>query len=212
MVNKCAAVTRTTGYSSSSNEKVISKFRFPIKNAELTLKWARFVNRQGWSPSAHSVLCELHFNEELINRSGKSNLRWHLHPVPNIYPELLCATPSVLPTIASTRKSPQKRIYQPDQLDLFRLKDKITCLNDIDKDGILAGFKKKCDDDYILFYKLDFNEVTKFPDHTESIKIDSELHVQLQFNGTPLPLPRWFTHGHNAKLNKMSMLENFHLH
>ena len=131
------------------------------------------------------------------------------NPVLTIHPELLKKTPSVLPTPASTRKAPLKRIYQPDELDLFRQKDEITCLKDIDRDGILDGFIRKSEDDYILFYKLIFNEVTKFPDHTESIKIDSNLHVQLQFNGTPLPLPRWFTHGHNARLNRMSMLENF---
>ena len=82
MVNKCAAVTCKTGYSSSTsskNEK--STFRFPINNHELSKKWIHFVNRQGWTPSKHSVLCELHFNEDLINRSGKTNLKWDQNPV-----------------------------------------------------------------------------------------------------------------------------------
>ena len=35
------------------------------------------------------------------------------------------------------------------------------------------------------------------------------MHVQLQYNGIPLPLPSWFVNGHNAKLDKLSMLENF---
>ena len=209
MVNKCAAVTCKTGYSSSNSETVLSTFRFPIKDEELLQKWTLFVNRQGWTPSVHSVLCELHFEEELINRSGKSNLRWNLNPVPTIQPGNLNQLPSVWRTPTSTRKPPLKRIYQEDQLDLFRRKDQISCLNDINQNCTLDGFEKKTEEDYILFYKLVFNEVTKFPDHTESIKIDSELHVQLQFNGIPLPLPHWFTHGHNAKLTKMSMLENF---
>ena len=29
------------------------------------------------------------------------------------------------------------------------------------------------------------------------------------YNGIPVPLPIWFTKGHNAKLTKFSMLENF---
>ena len=50
---------------------------------------------------------------------------------------------------------------------------------------------------------------TNFPHIFEAIKVDKDLHVQLQYEGTPLPLPQWFTHGHNAKLTKYSMLENF---
>ena len=65
MVNKCAAVTCKSGYA-SNNGKSITKFNFPMQNTNLLEKWARFVNRQGWSPSVHSVLCELHFKEELI--------------------------------------------------------------------------------------------------------------------------------------------------
>ena len=68
------------------------------------------------------------------------------------------------------------------------------------KKGILDDFNKNCGEDYILFYKIVFNEVTKFPDHTEAIKIDRDLHVELQFNGNSLPFPCWFTHGHNVKL------------
>ena len=35
------------------------------------------------------------------------------------------------------------------------------------------------------------------------------MHVQLQYNGIPLPLSSWFLNGHSAKLDKLSMLENF---
>ena len=209
MVNKCAAVNCKTGYTHSKSSGKLSKFGFPFPDKELTEKWIRFLNRKDFYPSEHSVLCELHFEEKFIVRSGKSNLLWKLKPVPTIYPESLCATPSALPTAATTRKPPQKRIYQPDELDSFLEKDRITCLNDIAKSGVLDGFSKMVTDEYILFVKIVFNEATKFPDHTLSIKIDAELHVQLQYDRTPLPLPRWFTNGHNAKLNRMSMLENF---
>ena len=43
----------------------------------------------------------------------------------------------------------------------------------------------------------------------ESIRIDRDLHVQLQFNSNPLPLPPWFIQGTDAKLKRFSMLENF---
>ena len=39
--------------------------------------------------------------------------------------------------------------------------------------------------------------------------MDSQLHVQLQYNGNPVPLPPWFVEERNAKLTHISMLENF---
>ena len=55
------------------------------------------------------------------------------------------------------------------------------------------------------FYNLVFDEETKFTIILESIKVDSDLHVQTQHNGTPVPLPQWFVQGHNAELKKVSM-------
>ena len=43
----------------------------------------------------------------------------------------------------------------------------------------------------------------------ECIRIDRNLHVQLQCDGKPIPLPLWFIHGYNAKLARFSMLDNF---
>ena len=43
----------------------------------------------------------------------------------------------------------------------------------------------------------------------ESIKVDQSLHVQLQFNGHPVPLPAWFTTGRNATFTRFSQLNNF---
>ena len=43
---------------------------------------------------------------------------------------------------------------------------------------------------------------TKFPKILESIKVDDDLHVQLQCNGMPLPLPQFLLQGHNATLKK----------
>ena len=53
-----------------------------------------------------------------------------------------------------------------------------------------------------------FEEVG-FPSIAEAIKIDDNLHVRLQYNGRPVPLPKWFVHGHNAKVTRYSMLEYF---
>ena len=63
--------------------------------------------------------------------------------------------------------------------------------------------------DYILIYRIVFDIDTHFPSIKEYIRIDRNLHVQLQCNRNPIRLPQWFIHGNNAKLTKFSMLENF---
>ena len=78
------------------------------------------------------------------------------------------------------------------QLDIRRT------FGDLNKSVVPAGCHLK---------ELD-NE-TKFPNILESIKVDDDLHVWLQYNGMPLPLPQWFVQGHNATLKKVSYLENF---
>ena len=45
--------------------------------------------------------------------------------------------------------------------------------------------------------------------HKVWIHVDQSLHVQLQFNGHPVPLPAWFTKGRNATLTRFSQLNNF---
>ena len=40
----------------------------------------------------------------------------------------------------------------------------------------------------------------------EAIGVDDDLLVQLQNNGIPLPLPKWFVQGHNAGNTEKSKL------
>ena len=63
-----------------------------------------------------------------------------------------------------------------------------------------------------MYYRLDFDDKTKFPRVFESIRIDTDLHVQLQYNGIKVPLPDWFVIGKNAKLSRVSMIANFPPH
>ena len=56
-------------------------------------------------------------------------------------------------------------------------------------------------DDCVLYYNLQFDE-------NLNIRVDKELHVQLQFSGNPLLLPYWFARGTNATLCRFGMLIN----
>ena len=51
--------------------------------------------------------------------------------------------------------------------------------------------------------------INGFPVVLESIKVDSNLHVQLRYNGHPVPLPAFFTVGRNATLTRFSQLNEF---
>ena len=57
-------------------------------------------------------------------------------------------------------------------------------------------------------YNLCFDNLTRFPAIQEAIKIDSDLHVQLQYHGNTVPLPPWFREGRTATLTRFSMLQN----
>ena len=182
-------------------------------NFELNRLWIRFVNRKDWKPTKHSVLCELHFEEKYIVRGGKSNLKWSMNPIPTKHSkELLKMPSSLLPTSKTTRKPPRERLISNDQMDTFCERDTITSLVGLYETTAPDGFQFKKSNDHALFYNLVFDEETKFPKILESIKVDSDLHVQLQYNGIPVPLPQRFVKGHNAQLKKVSMLKNLPAH
>ena len=135
------------------------------------------------------------------------SLNWSMKPVPTIHSADLIDTPSVLPTTQTFRQPPRKRIFQEDQLDSFRIHDKINSLDDLNQSHSPPGFEFRQFEGCVIFYRLKFDNVSQFPTILESIRIDKDLHVQLQYNGIPLPLPLWFVNGHNAKLDKLSMLD-----
>ena len=67
-------------------------------------------------------------------------------------------------------------------------------------ESVAPGFQSKeldnCVDDEI-----------KFPKILEFLKVDDDLHVQLQYNG--MPLLQWSVQGHNVTPKKVTYLENF---
>ena len=81
-------------------------------------------------------------------------------------------------------------------------------MGDLDESKAPAGFEFRRFDDRFLFYKLVFDEHTNFTNVLESIKIDTNLYVQLQYNGVHIPLFKWFVQAHNAQLTRISVLES----
>ena len=138
MVNKCAAHKCQKGYTSSTEK--LSSFHFPLKNEELCKKWIRFVNKSDWVPRKHSVLCELHFKDIYKNKGKRMSLNWSMKPVPKMHSAGLIDTLSVFPTTQTFRQPLRKVIFQEDQLDFFRVHDKINSLDDLNQSHSPPGF------------------------------------------------------------------------
>ena len=118
----------------------------------------------------------------------------------------------VLRTSQTTRKPPRERLISNDQKDTFHERDNITNLADLNETTAPNGFQFKKSNNHALFYNLVFDEETKFPKILESIKVDSDFHVKLQYSGIPAPLSQWFVQGHSAPLKIVSVLENLPAH
>ena len=99
--------------------------------------------------------------------------------------------PSSLPsTSKNRRKPPRERLTSNDQMDNFRGRNTITSLGNLNETTAPDGFQFKKSSDHALFNNLVFDEEKKFRKIIESIKIDPDLHVQLQHNSIPVPLPQ----------------------
>ena len=122
--------------------------------------------------------------------------------------EMRAMPQSVQPTPAAPpRKPPAKRTYQEDEINAFLSQDIIGDSSELNSTHAPPGFQCTKSDNSIVFFNLTY--VDGFPVIFESIKVDQSLHVQLQFNGHPVPLPAWFTKGRNATLTRFSQLNNF---
>ena len=206
MVNKRVVFGCNSGYSTCKEN--VSSFRFPAANPELLQKWIKFVNRADWIPTKNSVICCKHFESKFLNEGKRTKLHWKLNSIPTVHAAKGLQQESSLQTPTTSRKPPTSRIYQPDELLHFNEKDKIRSLNEVTEKHCPPGYLYHKAENHILMYNLCFDNLTGFPAIQEAIKIDSELHLQLQYRGNPVPLPPWFREGRTATLTRFSMLQN----
>lgn len=206
MVNTCVVFGCKSGYSSQIEK--VSCFSFPFDKPDLLKSWVKFVNRKNWSPTKNSVICVKHFEEKYIKDGQRKKLRWENQPVPTIHTDKELKRPSVLPSPGIIRKKPKIRVYQKDELGDFENVDKIKSFSDLNENCAPASYLYHKTADHVVYYKLIFKE-NGFPIIRDSIKVDKEMHVQLEVLSNPAPLPQWFVNGRNALLTKFSMLENF---
>ena len=132
----------------------------------------------------------------------------NMKPVPTIF------VPSTHPSSSTSvlkapiripQKSPKKRNAFADEYVEVVNNDKIMKFESIDETLTPPGYTIAKYEDHVAFYKIKHNELL-MPQLTECIIIDD---IKLYFKGCPLPLPKWFRHGHGCRLSRTSMLENF---
>ena len=95
-------------------------------------------------------------------------------------------------------------------MSAFQVADKITDFDILEESNCCPpGFIFAKNENFVVIYRTVLDPKTFMASTKECIRIDQDLHVQLEYEGIHIPLPQWFIHGHNAKLTKFSMLENF---
>ena len=129
--------------------------------------------------------------------------------MPTVHSNKALKRPSTLPNVSLPRKAPKHRIYQKDELYQFQSADIIKSFDDLCSKSAPAGYQCYKTNDWIIFYNIAFHDKSGFPFVKEAIKIDRQMHVQLQLCGNSVPLPPWFVQGRNAQLTRHSMLHNF---
>ena len=209
MVNKCLVVGCKTGH---RNGPVKASFHLPYAKPELLSFWLKFINRQEYScdPAKKcEVVCIDHFDEKFIIRgTSRTYLNWKLHPVPTKNSGEMLQGSTFEYKYKEPRKAPKDRILQKDELKDFQNKDLIRYLSDLNESHAPQGFSFKKGEGHVIYYNLKFDDESGFPNIFESIKIDEELHVKLQQNGCPVPLPDFFVKGTSAKLTSCGAILN----
>ena len=119
-------------------------------------------------------------------------------PVPTIFdpsPHVSSSTSALKAPIRIPRKSRKKRNVFADEYVEFVNNDKIMKFESIDETLAPPGYAIAKHEVHIVLYKVERNELS-IPQVTECIVIDDKLHVKLYYKGCPVPLPKWFHHGH----------------
>ena len=95
-MNKCAVFGCKRGYESEEPQhEDYHAFYFPLdeRKSHLLPAWEKFVCRDGWKPSANSVICEFHFEDRLIRKGKRWTLKWKLNPMPTMLTDEMKAMP-----------------------------------------------------------------------------------------------------------------------
>ncbi|XP_011140189.1 THAP domain-containing protein 2-like [Harpegnathos saltator] len=117
----------------NSSSKGFKMCNFP-RNKERRDAWVKNMNRQNWSPTPHSALCEVHFASDMwekIRIDGKKKLK--ANAVPTIF-----VTKCMYLVLTGTNESSVKKKNILDSVSILRRKSRCPTKKD-------NGLQKECD-------------------------------------------------------------------
>lgn len=222
----CSVPGCTSNYHSNT-EGSISTFSFPSE-IERRQKWIRAIHRADFVPGKSACVCIKHFSEsDIIRIDSVKRPDGSILTLPRKYPKL---TSNALPTIfpgqpsylsqptPAKRKSPEERreeILQKDEMN-FRIwcdKDKIVKFEDLVgklKDINLLQFSSKIENEYVVLYKLETEDI---PSVMVSLKIFKDLSIQVCLNGCKIPSQKYiWVLGDSLLCTSYSILESLLSH
>ena len=211
-------------------DQTVSTFSFP-KDEERKHLWTKAIHRKDFVFSCSSVVCIRHFStehvidEDVVTRSDGTILREkRVRPkltheaVPTIFP----GQPSYLSNPPSAKREGVERrermceIRDRKSLEDFMARDRIA-----DFDAFERDYKKMVDwgewnvkrsEDFIVFMRIDV-AANPWPRIVVSLKIFSDLTVQVMHNGIQLPTSKFeWVLGKSAKCNNWTAFESLLSH
>ena len=215
MPKTCAIVGCRTGHKRKKDEhgdiNVGPVFDIPDEKKDPALRsaWVRFVNRVDWAPSPYVGICSKHFEPVHIKHGKRITLERNNRPVPTIYDPSNNIPPSLLPTPIVLRKPPKDRSTLPDEKPAYISNERITSFQELDETLTPPGYTFLRCGDRVVYYKMELVEPYMMAKVVASISVDTQMHVHLFKENSPIPLPDWFRHGTNCTLRHKGSLENF---
>ena len=208
MVFTCSVFGCRSNYQKENVAKTV--FEFPPADDETFSKWVKFVNRKDFKPTASSRICVDHFEKRYL-RFGltRINLLRKLKPIPTIFGEqVLKSTPvSKLPSVTTTRKPPKQRLSATKEENELQNSDKISSFDQVNESICPREFLFQRFESHVLYYRIFYEEGDDTP-YLESIAVDRNLHVKLNYKGCHVPLPAWFKSTRYEFRNR-NILQNF---
>ena len=174
----------------------LAVFRLP-KEEKLRKEWIRFINREDLKIGKvkYIFVCEKHFEDRYLNKKkNRVSLIASQNPVPTIISESQQNLPeSVLSLMKTPRKKPVECQSNCSQYKKFENEDKIKNHYGIDEalERVGKNFFFRIYDDNGVFFSMESSQLS-VPRVTHCIRMDSELHINIFYEGSPVPLLRWF--------------------
>ncbi len=144
MPKNCCAIGCRTGYRGEEKQPDVTLHKFPLNKPELLQRWLRNLRREDFTPTEHTRICSLHFNDDDFEGSTRMDAnasrrrkRGEERKVrllkPDAVPHIFCGMPSYLsPETPKSRSKAATSSFRAQQVE-FRHEDAETDFWDSDR-------------------------------------------------------------------------------